>query len=289
VDLELSARVDALLAKGREEYLATRDKPRHPQKAHGKHLLSGGMLLCPTCGGHFEARHGSSSNRKGIYVCSTRRNKPGACSNRLVLGIKDMDEVVLQQLEGELIGERYIQELLALVDEVPDQGERLTAEIDRLKREVSNLVETVAAVGVSETAVQGIKTREAEIAKLEVALRRPQAIPVNKAKLRAALEQRTKEWREALRAEPKVARLLLRRLIGPITLWEWEPTPEVPDYLRKYIGEGLPDHMVPPGMRKLHWSQIPGAIPSPNEPEPQIRWEADLKPEGALVRYSGSR
>jgi hypothetical protein len=27
-----------------------------PNKAHGKYLLSGGVLMCPTCGGHFEGR-----------------------------------------------------------------------------------------------------------------------------------------------------------------------------------------------------------------------------------------
>ena len=26
-----------------------------PERAHGKYLLTGGMLSCPTCGGHFEA------------------------------------------------------------------------------------------------------------------------------------------------------------------------------------------------------------------------------------------
>ena len=37
--------------------------------------------------------------------------------------------------------------------------------------------------------------------------------------LRAALEQRAARWKADLRAEPKVARLLLRRLVGPMTLW----------------------------------------------------------------------
>ncbi|MGB2714164.1 MAG: hypothetical protein WBC51_08305 [Vicinamibacterales bacterium] len=38
--------------------------------------------------------------------------------------------------------------------------------------------------------------------------------------LRAALEQRAATWRETLRAEPAVARVLLRRLIGPLTMWD---------------------------------------------------------------------
>jgi hypothetical protein len=39
-------------------------------------------------------------------------------------------------------------------------------------------------------------------------------------KLRAALEQRAEQWKADLRDEPKVARLLLRRLVGPLTLWD---------------------------------------------------------------------
>ena len=55
------------------------------------------------------------------------------------------------------------------------------------------------------------------------------------ARLRAALEQRAAEWKAELRAEPHIARLVLRRVAGPIVLhddserpefvkWETEPT-----------------------------------------------------------------
>ncbi len=43
--------------------------------------------------------------------------------------------------------------------------------------------------------------------------------------MREALTLRAEQWKADLRAEPKVARLLLRRLVGPIRLWE-EPRPE---------------------------------------------------------------
>jgi hypothetical protein len=36
----------------------------------------------------------------------------------------------------------------------------------------------------------------------------------------SSLEQRAEEWKADLRSEPKVARLLLRRLLGPLTLWD---------------------------------------------------------------------
>ena len=40
----------------------------------------------------------------------------------------------------------------------------------------------------------------------------------------AALEQQSQEWRGTLGAEPKVARVLLRRLIGPLTYADPEDT-----------------------------------------------------------------
>lgn len=55
----------------------------------------------------------------------------------------------------------------------------------------------------------------------------------NVEKLRAALDQRAEQWKADLRDEPQVARMLLRRLVGPITLCdpndfsgfaEWEAT-----------------------------------------------------------------
>jgi hypothetical protein len=48
-------------------------------------------------------------------------------------------------------------------------------------------------------------------------LARPE--PVDRELLRAGLEQRSADWRARLRENPKVARELVRRLIGPITLW----------------------------------------------------------------------
>jgi hypothetical protein len=40
------------------------------------------------------------------------------------------------------------------------------------------------------------------------------------AQLRAALEQRAAQRKAELRDAPQIARMLLRRLIGPLTLWD---------------------------------------------------------------------
>ena len=40
------------------------------------------------------------------------------------------------------------------------------------------------------------------------------------------MTQRAAEWRVTLRSEPKVARLLLRRLIGPLVLYDESTRPD---------------------------------------------------------------
>jgi hypothetical protein len=106
-----------------------------------------------------------------------------------------------------------------------DEGARLAAERDRLRGEIDNLVRSVAKGMPAETIAPVVREYEAEVAKLEVALARPRPVPIDRERLRAALEQRTREWRTALGAEPEVARVMLRKLIGPITLWREEAAP----------------------------------------------------------------
>lgn len=71
------------------------------------------------------------------------------------------------------------------------------------------------------------------------------AASVDHEKLKAALEQRVADWRHQLRAEPRMVRMLLRRLVGPVLLHDestrpdfvkWETTPTA----------GLLDGLAPP-------------------------------------------
>ena len=68
--------------------------------------------------------------------------------------------------------------------------------------------------------------REAEIARLEARLRAPRRAPPKVEELREALLQRAAEWKATLRAEPKVARLLVRRLVEPLRLHDESERPE---------------------------------------------------------------
>jgi hypothetical protein len=61
-----------------------------------------------------------------------------------------------------------------------------------------------------------VKEYRREIARIEVTLKSPRPDVPDLAKLRAALEQRAEQWKAQLRAEPKIARMVLRRLVGPL-------------------------------------------------------------------------
>ena len=221
IPADLAERVDARRHDKHRRYQASLAKGgRVPERAHGKYLLSGGLLVCPQCGAHFEARTAPWKGHRNVYICSTRRRKPGCCSNTLALPIAQTDDDVLSIVEGEVLGTAFIEELLALVDKGDtDQTARITADRDRLRDEVNHLVASLAAGVPAETLAPAIRERDTAIARLEVDLRKPRQVRPDLDQLRAALDQRAADWKDQLRAEPAVARLLLRRLVGPMTLW----------------------------------------------------------------------
>ena len=122
------------------------------------------MLICPTCGGHFEGL----KYPKEVYVCSTRRRKPLACTNTLALPMSLADNVVLDMVEGVVLGRAYIEELLTMVHQNETGGlARLAADRDRLRGEVKKLVGSIALGEAPASIVSAIRERELEIARLE--------------------------------------------------------------------------------------------------------------------------
>jgi len=63
--------------------------------------------------------------------------KPGSCTNALKLPIAQTDAIVLDMIEGEVLGGTVIDDLLTLVERRdPDEVPRLKAECVRLRGEV---------------------------------------------------------------------------------------------------------------------------------------------------------
>ena len=142
---------------------------------------------------------------------------------------------MLSIIEEELLCTGFIKELLSLVKDAPDETTWMTAERDRLQVEHDRLIASIAA-GVPADSVAGLVQEKAEaITRLARKLSIPRPKRLDHERLRAALEKRSAEWKRDLRAEPTVARMVLRRLVGPLTLWneaerpdfvEWKANPK---------------------------------------------------------------
>ena len=262
---DLAARVDARRTDRRERYLASIAKGGHvPERAHGRYLLSGGLLICPTCGGHFEARMAPWQGiHGGVYICSTRRRKPGVCRNIYAIPIAEADNIVLTMAARELLSRSVVKDLLRLVDSAsrdPQLVPNLMAQRERLQNEVANLVKLVAGGLALDVAGAEIQKREDEIRRIDVDLASARSkAPPNLDRLRDALLQRTSEWKSELRKEPKAANLVLRRLIEPLTIPAKHPeNPNRPSF-------------IPPGDRT-----------GVDDWEDEVLWQAQPKPQALL-------
>jgi hypothetical protein len=227
---DLERRADAKRHERRTRYFESLKRPdgRQPEKSHGTYLLTGGLLVCP-CGANFEGRkHPWKGNPGDVYMCSARRRKPGTCNNPLILPIAETDAGVMEEVEGAMLSDEYIEDLLRFVETAPDRSDVLTADRDRLRAQITNLVESLALGVPAQTIAPKLRALEQEVASIEAELRTaPPA--VDRERLRAALEQRVETWKADLRAEPKIAREVIRRLIGPLTLWD---DSNRPDFIR---------------------------------------------------------
>lgn len=188
IDPDLAARVDERRLDRRTRYLASVAKGgRVPERAHGKYLLSGGILICPTCGGHFEARIAPWKGHTNVYICSTRRRKPVVCTNTLALPIAETDDAVLDVVEGAVLGTRFIEELLRLVDRGnADNSAHLAADRERLQCEIDNVLDLAASGVAAETIAPKICERQTSLARIDQQLRAPRQAPPNIEKLRDA-------------------------------------------------------------------------------------------------------
>lgn len=219
---DLAERVDERRSERRHRYRESlkRTDGRMPEKASGKYLLSGGMLICPTCGGHFEARKWPwKGHPPHVYICATRRRKPGVCNNTLALPIDETDARVLTAIEHEVLEPETIDRLLTVIDGTSDDVPQLKRERAELLQEKDRLIESIAKGVPADAVAEAIRERERQIKTLDARIAAPRVAP-NRERMRQALEKRAADWKSELRQEPHIARLVLRRLIGPIVLWD---------------------------------------------------------------------
>jgi hypothetical protein len=92
-----------------------------------------------------------------------------------------------------------------------------------------------------------------------VRLRTPRPAAPNIEKLREALVQRAEDWRAILRSEPKVARLMLRRLVEPLEMTDESDRPEwlkLQAPIKPALLDGLiHDVASPTGLNRLYFER----------------------------------
>jgi hypothetical protein len=117
----------------------------------------------------------------------------------------------------------------------PATGDRSVAPIGclltphrRARPELRNLAESIALdTPTNDEAAASVRPRRDALRRIEKERRRPRVVPPDIAKLRAALQQRPEQWKADLRAESRIARMVvLRRLVGPPTLWDESERPD---------------------------------------------------------------
>lgn len=207
------ALAEAVAARFADE---SRQKFRSRPGAKAKYLLSGGMLLCPSCGGRFEGLNGQ------YYVCATRRHAgKSICNNRLAIKIDAMDTAVLRLLDAQVLHPAFVEQVLTLAcgNRNDDGRADLEAQRDELSKAVANLAKAVALAPDIPEILAELRQRTAARDALD---RRLAALaePIDRARLRSALEQRAKDWKKMLRSDyPDEARFVVQQLVGPLTLW----------------------------------------------------------------------
>ena len=111
--------------------------------------------------------------------------------DQLVLPMVEADEALPNIIEGKVLATKFIEELLSLVDRgETDNTALLMADRERLKKEMSNLMDLVAAGTPAATVAPKIAERAAHLARVEDQLRTPKTIGPNIDKLREALTLR---------------------------------------------------------------------------------------------------
>jgi hypothetical protein len=76
-------------------------------------------------------------------------------------------------IDGAVLAPASVEELLLLVSTAPDETVWLAAERDRLQTEVKRLVDSIAAGVPADAVAPLIRTKEAELRRLEARLRAP--------------------------------------------------------------------------------------------------------------------
>ena len=232
-------------------------------RAFPDHLLCGAMV-CASCGRSIGLVSGKPP---GYYGCLAARS--GGCDNKVRVNRDLAERVILGDVERLLADPpaiRYVYEqmeqvLAQLNSDVPEQIRSKTAQLGTERRRLDHLVDFVADGRVSPGVRERLAQTEGKVTLLEAQIAELNRSPTE-AKLPslAWVEARCLQLRSLLQERTMRSALLLRELLGPITLTPVVPAAGRPYYMARTHFDTLkllenldPDGGPDPGATSIEW------------------------------------
>jgi site-specific DNA recombinase len=178
--------------------------------------LFGGLLRCGRCGGAMIAVDARS------YGCAARKDRgPAVCTGTLAPRALT-DARLLAAIRDELAGPATIAQVRAhaarlLADHAAGQSAP-AARVSSLRREIANIVDALARVGVSDALTDRLARAEAELRTLERASAAPAVKPPSVDAVVAVYRSLLLNLAAAIAGDVERARAALAQVCGPITV-----------------------------------------------------------------------
>ncbi|WP_311735648.1 recombinase family protein [Paraburkholderia sp. HC6.4b] len=183
--------------------------------------LFGGLLRCPECGGAMV-----SINQR-YYGCVTRKERGLQACHGANIYRAETDERLLNILRDELLSDDAQAGIDSAVrryfaneqDDTAGSAREIRAKVSTLDRQIENLTQALAEIGVSAALMERLKKAEGEREALTQALTRTKLNSEQFAEIAQRAKARTTELREALSGESvDEARQIIATLMGPIEI-----------------------------------------------------------------------
>lgn len=166
--------VDEGITKAVDEELARRTRTNDPARLHqgnrSRHLLSG-RIKCGECGASFTLAS------RDYYACAGRRER-GTCGNTVTVRVAPLEAVVLATLQNDLFTpararifvDEFNREVARLSQTGSFEEDSWRARLAEVEQELTHLSKNFLAGAVGPTILAMINEREAERARLQLAL-----------------------------------------------------------------------------------------------------------------------
>ena len=165
IEQEMWDKVQELMKENMHDPFVTRNRGRWINRKNilPDHPFSG-LLECGVCSSNFLI---ISGKKKGYYGCFDAHRK-GTCTNKNLLSVDRIEssliELVKEKLtEPEIIRfavKQYNQILQTNNSASPDRLKSISAELDKVETELTNLIQVIISGGASDTVNMAIKERE---------------------------------------------------------------------------------------------------------------------------------